>query len=306
MTGFSADFGGRLFSKHQPGGVFSVLDPANFPGKVLFVDSTNGADSAGRGQKPSAPLATIDFAIGLCTANEGNVIFVAPGHTETLATAAALDLDVAGVTVIGLGKGTLRPTITMSAVGSTVHMDAANCHIENILFPITADVTKIIDIDKTDCTVKNCEFRGDSSKQFVTAIDVDGGSANACDRTQIIGCKFDSDAVGSTDAIKLAEVADGVLIDGCTAVGNYSVSPIHNPIGSVLTDLIVRDCFLKNDTTGQTSLELVSASTGFLIRNFYHNDLTQATGQDTGACRSFECYHCDVIDKSGIISPAIT
>jgi len=294
-----------LFSRKTPGGVFTISDIRDMTGKAFFVDSTNGA-TTNSGTNPDDALATIDAGITKCTAGEGDVVFVAPGHAETVSGAAGIDFDIAGVKVIGLGRGTDRPTVTMSAVASTIHMDTANSWLENILIVISADVTKCIDVDKTDCTIKDVEIRGNSSTQFVTAIDVDGGAGNAADRTVIDGCIIDADAVGATDGVKLAEVSDQVVIKGCWMTGNYSVAPVHNPTGSVLTDLTVRDCVLKNDTTGQTSVELVSASTGFLIQNYYHNDLAQATGQDAGSCFSYESYHCDAVDVSGTISPVVT
>lgn len=43
----------------------------------------------------------MDYANGRCTANNGDVVFVQAGHTETVTAAAGLDLDVAGVTLGG-------------------------------------------------------------------------------------------------------------------------------------------------------------------------------------------------------------
>ena len=73
-----------LFSRHQPGGVFTVSDIVDHPGDIFFVDSgaATAADSAGAGRSPDAPFATIDYAIGQCAANNGDVIYVMPGHTD--------------------------------------------------------------------------------------------------------------------------------------------------------------------------------------------------------------------------------
>lgn len=35
---------------------------------------------------------------------------------------------------------------------------------------------------------------------------------------------------------------------------------------------------------------------------FYRNQ----TGVDPGSCFSFECYHCDAVDVSGILAPVVT
>lgn len=120
-----------LFAQHQPGGVFTITDVPSHPGNVLFVDSTHPAatDALGAGQSPDTPLATLDYAVGLCTANHGDVIYVMPGHAETVATAAAIDIDVAGVKVVGVGWGASRPTFTLSAVGA---------NISDLKYPATA------------------------------------------------------------------------------------------------------------------------------------------------------------------------
>jgi hypothetical protein len=287
-------------------------------GDILYVDSGHAAAAdqpkstrgiAGRGRSPDFPFATIDYAIGQCTANNGDVIVVATGHAETVSAAAGIDFDVAGVTVVGLGLGAARPTITMSAVASTVHLDAASCHIENLLFNVQHDCTVVIDVDKTDCTIKDCEFRARTAataREWVTGIDVNGGSANACDRTKILGCIFVSPTAGADNCIGLDEVAANVEIANCVFWGDFADAAIHNPTGKVLTQLYIHDNCIENTQTGDHSIELVSACTGVLARNLYKNNMTQATGTDPGSCFSYECYHCDAIDVSGILAPLAT
>lgn len=277
-------------------------------GNVFYVSSSTGTNSTGYGRSPDAPLASIDYAVGLCTANNDDVIVVMPGHAETISAASGIALDVAGVTVIGLGQGTKRPTITSAtSTAATVTVGAANITIENLLFVCGIDSQVImLDVNSTDFTAKRCEFRNATSAQALTMIDVNGGSANACDRTRILDCIFRQSAVGSNSAIELGEVADGVEIRRCVSWGDYADACIHNPTGKVLTNLTISDCELTNLQTGDHSIELVSACTGNLIRNIYHNDMTQATGVDPGSCFSFECYHDDAIDTSAIICPAVT
>src|SRR3990167_10978149 len=86
-----------------------------YTGNVFFVDSGNvdGDDSPSAGTK-QYPFTTIDHAVGKCTANNGDLIIVMPGHTETVTAAAGLDLDVAGITLIGVGNGSDRPTINFT------------------------------------------------------------------------------------------------------------------------------------------------------------------------------------------------
>lgn len=277
-------------------------------GDVIFVDSGDG-NVNGDGSS-LRPFSTIEAAFNKSGLSDTDTIVVMPGHTEDVAGAAGINADVAGVTVLGLGTGSKRPTVTFSATASTVAVAATSITFDNLIFDLTGiDAVVIgIDVNSDNFTMRNCRvIMADSTGQSVTGVDINGGSANTCDNTTIENCEFLGSAdAGADEAIELGEVADNVQIKGCTVTGDYANACIHNITGKVMTNLVIRDCILKNDQTGDHSIELVSACTGFLIGNYYHNDMTQATGADTGSCHSFECYHCDVIDKSGIISPAVT
>lgn len=284
------------------------------PGEVFYVNSSSVLAKAGIGGSNGnpgtyqKPFATIQGAINRCKAGRGDIVLVMPGYTETVSTAAGLDFNVKGVAVIGLGRGSLRPTITMSATTSTIHFDTPDTLVSNVLFVPTAAVVIGINIDKTDGIVHNCEFRGGSgTNQFTDAIEIDGGSANTCDRTKILGCKFSSPTANAASAILLGEVNDDVEISGCYATGDYSDAPIHNPTGSILTQLNCHHNFLSNDQSGGLALKLVSACTGTLRNNFYNTDSAAASSTDPGACQSFECYGNDTdTTASGVVSPAIT
>jgi hypothetical protein len=288
--------------------ILALLKASLAGGNIFYVDSGHAsaanATTGGAGSSPTLPFATIDYAIGQCTANNGDVIFVMPGHAETVAGAAGIDFDVAGVKVIGIGEGSDRPTITLSAVASTIHMDAANSWLENMLIKVTDDAAIVINVDKTDCTIKDCEFRYGTSKEWVICIDVNGGGANACDRTRVLGCVFKSPVAGANTCIELGEVADSVEIGNCRFIGDYADAAIHNPTGKVLTQLYIHDCDIENTQAGDHAVELVSACTGRLIRNFYSTNAL-ATAVDPGSCFSFECYANHAVDKNGLLTPAV-
>ena len=72
----------KLFVRNQPGGLFSIYDSGMCPGDVYYVDSTHASasDGAGFGRNPDSPFATLDYAVGQCTASKGDLIVVMPGH----------------------------------------------------------------------------------------------------------------------------------------------------------------------------------------------------------------------------------
>lgn len=274
-------------------------------GKDVYVDSA--AAAGGNGDSWSGAYTSLaNYITAGSVANDR--VHVAPGHTETIAAVGGITLAVAGVSIRGYGRGTKRPTITMSAVASSLKVTGASVEISNILFLSIAACTIVLDIDATDCLIDTCEFRRTSGTVPALWIDVGtGGSANGCDRLEIRDCKMDTGTnVGATGFVELGAIANNVVIDGCVVFGDFGDACIHNPTGFVLTNLQISRCILTNLQTGDHSIELVSACTGNLIENYYHTDLAQQTGVDPGSCFSFECYQDDVIDTGAILTPVIT
>ena len=78
-----------LFSRKTPGGVWNVEDQSVSTGDRYFVGSTvsGASDATTHGMSPDRPFATIDYAVGQCTASQGDIIYVMPGHAETVSAA---------------------------------------------------------------------------------------------------------------------------------------------------------------------------------------------------------------------------
>ena len=111
------------------------------PGEVFFVSNADvlldknqsvaGVDQAGGGTF-QRPFRTLDFAINQCTASRGDVIIIKPGHAETYSDATSLNLDIAGVAVVGMGSGSLRPTFTLDTANTaTIPVSADNISFSN-------------------------------------------------------------------------------------------------------------------------------------------------------------------------------
>ena len=148
-----------------PDGAGGELEGEGGTGKVFYVcNATSGLPEGGvtgsnnaSGLSPQTPLSTIDYAIGLCTASRGDKIVVMPGHAETLT--AAIALDVAGITIEGRGKGTLRPQITVNGAIDGISVTAANCKIENLYFNESTDsATSNINVAAANVSIEDCHF----------------------------------------------------------------------------------------------------------------------------------------------------
>lgn len=271
---------------------FNALN--NIKGDIYYVDSNTGADTSG-GKSWDNALATIDAAIGKCTANKGDVILVAPGHAENLIAAAAIDADVAGITIIGLGAGSNRPTLTFkTSTAADIDIDAANITFQNLYFDLTGidGIVAAIDVNAADFTIKDCEFlMADSGGQAVNAIT----TAAAAHRMKVENCIFKSPDAGAEEAIKLLGAADGIIIKNCRIYGDFSVAPIHNPTDNIATNILILGNYLQNDQSGDLALELVSAVTGAIINNLLVTDAI-ATALDAGSCYCFGNLYFDSSD----------
>ena len=144
-----------LFARQQPGGFWNTASMDKQPGNIWFVDSTHASatDGASYGRNPDRPFATLDYAVGQCTASNGDIIYLLPDHAETYSTAGGLDLDVKGIKIMGLGWGETQPAITLDTLAAAdIDVDASSITIENVHFIAgVADIVAYFDVAAESC-----------------------------------------------------------------------------------------------------------------------------------------------------------
>ena len=247
-------------------------------------------------------FSTIDAAVGACTANAGDVILVAPGHTETIATATSLVVDVAGVSIIGVGSGSDRPLLDFRATAGSVEMDAANTSLKNLRLLANVSAVVIgINVDAAYVTLEDLEFDfNETGDDFITMIDVD-----AVDDCVIRNCKLIAeDAAGCAEAIRL-DACDNVVIEGCHLYGDFTDGAIIGE-GAAGTNLLIKDNVIYNsDTTAGFVIDLNVAFTGLLVKNSCGTLFATApeTTLDPGSCLCIENYVANAVDESAALVP---
>lgn len=280
------------------------------PGNVFWVDS--GAGSDGNKGTYQRPFSTIDYAIGRCTASNGDIIFVKPGHTETISAAGGIACDVAGVAIIGLGKGSLRPTITLDTANTAdLDISAANVTLHNLLFSAAfADITHIIDVTATDATIDSCEFvEAAADENWVDVIDASGGD-NTADGLTVTNCRaFGIDAgcdsfIEITGDISRLTVENNLvihdnanataMIEQATGKDMINVSVQRNSYHSLKTS---GDILIDNDTTANSGI--------VAFNNASHADTAAEVLVDADGVALIENYATGVITASGYILPAV-
>lgn len=274
-----------------------------YGGTVYWVNSVTGSD-AYSGLNPQEPLAKIDTAVGKCTANVGDLIVVMAGHNEGITTAGAIDLDVAGITVLGMGSGSLTPTIDFDAAAASVVIGADNVRIENIRFRTSANAVVVgLDVEAgvDYAQIIGCEFgfAETATDEFAIAIRTGDASNNAL----IEGCKFYAGAQAAAAAIAFVKDTDQTVVRHCEFWGNHSTACINGTSTASTNLLIEKNLFYQGST--EPAIELLTASTGvirdndiktnlatmaasivadgcFLFRNYYNEDVNPGTGTVIG------------------------
>lgn len=270
-------------------------------GNLWFVDS--GAASGGNGLTPEGAVTTIDAAINLATASNGDIILVMEGHAETITGAAGIAQDVAGLTIVGLGRGRNRPVVTFgTAAAASWDITAASSYVENLVLVNGIDAqTAMVNIQAADCTIKGCEFMlGDATTQAVLGI----LTTDAADRLRIEDCfMYGTTDAGVTGAIRIVG-GDFIILRNNFITGAFAVTgAVENVTTAGNGWLIEGNRILNLTADGNNKALVLHASTTALIAR---NDLAviDSTGPApwTAAGAYFGGnYHVAAVDTAGTL-----
>jgi hypothetical protein len=276
-------------------------------GSVFFVHSVTGSDTANAGTTPEAPLATIDAAIGKCTAGKNDVIFVLPKHVETLATAGAIAADIADISIIGLGNGNSRPTLTLSATASTIAVSAANVLFRNIVITgSVAELVTVFNITAAGCTLDAVDFHGGATStiKFLT-------TSLAATFLTIKNCHHDTTAAVTANAwwLQLTGCDDVRIVDNYFNIvtSNNAASGIIGGLTTASLRVFIKNNELYNLGTSPLTLSMLAGSTGLLSYNNIGGSKTAAAGAvQPASCYCTNNYVTNVTSTSGKLDPVAT
>ncbi len=176
-------------------------------GRVFWVGNTSGLPS-GNGSSPDYPFSTLAGALVKGRASRGDIVYILPGHAETLTSATSLSDLVVGHKIIGLGTGTERPTFTLGSATAVITVTKANVMFRNLRFLGAGPA------GTTALSVAN-----------PIAVTAAGFQLIECD----IECGIDADQL-ATNCITASAAADDMVIAGCN---------IHGAAASVITNILV-------------------------------------------------------------------
>jgi hypothetical protein len=281
----------ELYSLESPLGLPQVANPVRGwqGGRVLYVCSGGGAEGQfGDGRTPGRPLASLfgttakagqDGALARLEnrTNRGDVIYVLPGHTESVDAAdkGVYTGTASGFSIVGLGTGDQRPKFTWTTATSTWLLDTAGVEIANCIFYLAGahaagsalTVAAPITVSADDCRIVNCRmFWGFDADQIVA-----DGIIVTGDRFEFIGNKCTAlVAAVPTNTFLVLTGADDCLIRGNWIEGATDATTKGVIDGETTESLriMVEYNYLANLLASSTiALSPVASSTGTARRN---------------------------------------
>lgn len=281
----------------------SNIIPPIAGGKVFFVHYGTGNNGSGRGTSPTEPLKTLAYAISLTRASKGDVIVLMPGHAEDITAAGTVTVDKAGISIIGVGNGSLRPTFTWTTVDTATFLISANdVLVRNCVFDGTGvdAVATMFSISGDDVAIESSRFlMADSGGQAVLAITL----ATGADRTRIQGNEFIAPNAGATAAIYSVAAVSGTIIADNHFEGDFATAAINNITAAMLLTRVLRNTYYGTNAS-EPMLELLTGATGIAAYNVSGcATFSAGGGYIADGMFKFENYLTDTATGSGILDP---
>lgn len=244
-------------------------------GTIYYVSSVTGSTN-NSGTSPLKPKATLQQGIDLCADSKADVVILMPGHAESVASAAAIAVNKIGVTIIGMGDGTLRPTFTWATdTAATITMTAANCRFTNCVFDLrlpSALVSGIV-ISAAGCKIDNSLVlygtagTGTSPLQWVLTT----AAANylVIEDNRVVGPALTPTTVAAATGCIALVGGTGITIQRNNITGWFTTSVGAISCVTTLTNnVVIRDNHIINQTASSTKcVSLLTGSTGIVANN---------------------------------------
>ena len=256
-------------------------------GNLYHVSSVLGVGSGGPGATPHNAFSTVDQGNNACTATNGDVVLIAPGHAENITASATLTADIAGVTFQGLGSGRARPILTWTATASQVAVSAANVTFRNIVFDLAGidAVVAAFSITGTDCTFEDCEFITNKAAAGAVLGLVTAATAT---RFRVLNCRF-LGTFANSGTTTTAQIKHEVGID-YEISGNFMCGKMTQAILNATT---VLGGFIHNNRihvgTGTEAITMETSSSGLISANYVC--VASGTAPFVGAAMSYSQNH---------------
>lgn len=269
-------------------------------GNIYFVDSVVGDDNY-VGTKPEWAVATMDAATDLCTDSNGDIVFFIQGHDEDLTETDDATCDVAGVTYVGLGAGSLAANFAFTEAAAIITVSATNVSFYNLRFVAEADqiatgITVTSGGDGFRLLYCNFPEPATSTHEFLEAVNLDGGADDCVIR---FNKYYHEENTGPTYFIDMGNDRNwNNTISDNEISGEFSVAPIFGDVFSNGDNgLRIERNRITQLTSGQFCIECTGDATGWCVGNILQSD-DPDTCLDSGNMVTASNMYSDGTDES--------
>ena len=276
---------------------------------VIYCRST-GPQAAESPHLSGKMVTTLAAALNQCRSGLFDTIICLPGHSESVTTTPTF---VAGVRIIGVGRGGNMPVFRWTATTSQWAISVADVTVSNLRLRLEGanGITKAIAVTGADVRFEGCDIEVASGATAKAVIGLEVGTGGA--RFELVKSRLrGTDTHNVTDGVLVAAAVDGVRIVGNEMIFSATAGNGNIRVGAVAaTNMVIAGNLLANTHTASTANVAfgAAASTGILAYNAMStiNDGTvTAQGATFGAgclVRSFQNFSCDEPVKSGTLTP---
>jgi len=279
-----------------------ILKAVQF-GNDWYVNSA--AASGGDGATPQSAKTTLAAALAIALA--GDRIFIAPGHAETISAAGGITWSQSGITVIGLGNGSNRPTFTWSGTAATMAISGSNNTLSNVRCTVSIDeVVSMFNITGSNVVLDRVDFFETTSVQaiqfaaFTTGTDC---AVQNCTHYQATAAGSAQQWIAATSNTRFRLSGNKMFLalqDGATSCVFRFVT---------CTNILVENNTVKMTGFSANLLSVTLAlntTTGMSCYNNYGADVAVVTTiNDLPGVRHIQTFATLLVDKNGILDPVV-
>lgn len=229
-------------------------------------------------------------------------MMISADYTETVT--AVKTVAKAGISIIGLGSGMLRPTFTGNGAIDVFSVTAANVTIENIIFPApeTDDQTADINVAAAGCVIRDTYHIGSqTSKNKTDIITVATGG----DDLLVEGVRAYNTVVDCVSFLSLEAAVARPVLRNCVVQGTFSTGVLMDEATATL--VTVENCILKNIKAATAVVTFTTGNSTGVMRNVAisgrHTTLASNVVAGTGM-DFFDVKATEEAGTNGIVIPA--
>lgn len=303
-----------------PGGRIRYV--GNYPNST----SLKTALAPGDGTTPESPLSSLFGAGGGIDSlrgriNCGDIIYILPGHVETIGIADVSNTGVvaataAGYSIVGMGTGTMRPTFNWTAAASTWLVNQPGIEIANLIlnFAVTAATVVVtpMTVSAASCRIVDCFINWGASTTIgcgstlgaialTAAADYFDFIGNFALNLDVAGTAGNAITLLSMNGADYATITDNKVFGATTAT---TVGPLHF-LTALSSDVLIARNYIENLIASSTIAisSAISGVTGDIAYNQLrvNSGIQPITVSANISCSLFQNFCNNTVNKNGAL-----